>query len=172
MIYERYIFNSCKQESSENTGAYLARLRKLAATCEYGVPLDEMLRDRIVIGIADNQIWARLLRESKLTLRKALEICRSSKQANLHLQQVDSGSETTHCVKSRGKQGMTKPKSQTTAFICNCLFCGTSHNRGRCPAYGATCAKCYKKNHRTEQCRANEDDKVGARPKYDQKTKL
>ena len=148
MIYERYIFNSCKQENSESTDSYLARLCKLAATCDYGALLDEMLRDRIVIGVTDNQIHARLLRESKLTLQKALEICRSSEQANLHLQQMDPGSEATNYV--RGKQGKNKPgkprqKSEKSTYICNCLFCGNSHDRGRCPAYGVTCTKCHKK---------------------------
>ena len=102
VIYERYIFNSCKQDNSENIESYLARLCKLAATCEYGALLDEMLRDRIVIGISDNQIQARLLRESKLTLQKALVICRSSEQANLHLQQMDPA-ESAHYIKGTRK---------------------------------------------------------------------
>ena len=172
VIYERYIFNSCKQEKSENIETYLARLRKLAATCEYGAFLDEMHRDGILIGITDNQIRARLLRESRLILQKALEICRSSEQANLHLQQMDLTPETTHYLKSKSKRGMTKQKSEKTALIRNCLFCGTSHNRGKCPAYGVTCTKCHKKNHLAEQCRASKDERAGARHKQEQKTKL
>ena len=90
-----------------------------------------MLRDRIIIGIADNQIRARLLRESRLILQKALEICQSSEQVNLHLQQMDLTPETTHYLKTKSKRGMTKKKSEKTALIRNCLFCGTSHNRGK-----------------------------------------
>ena len=41
---------------------YLNRLHKLASTCKYGELLDEMLRDRLVIGIRNNPTRARLLR--------------------------------------------------------------------------------------------------------------
>ena len=40
----------------------------------HGQFLDELLRDRIVCGIADYRIQCRLLSESDLTLQKALEI--------------------------------------------------------------------------------------------------
>ena len=42
--------------------------------CEYGQILDEMIRDRIVCRIADDRIQRRLLSESDLTLKKAVEI--------------------------------------------------------------------------------------------------
>ena len=170
VIYERYIFNSCKQENTENIESYLARLRKLAATCEYGALLDEMLRDRIVIGISDNQIPARLLRESKLTLQKALEICRSSEQANLHLQQMDPA-ESAHYIKGKGKpQSRKQSKQKSEDIIRSCLFCGKSHTRGRCPAYGTTCSICNKKNHLLERCRAKSAG-ASTRPKYEQQSK-
>ena len=170
VIYERYIFNSCKQENTENIESYLARLRKLAATCEYGALLDEMLRDRIVIGISDNQIRARLLRESKLTLQKALEICRSSEQANLHLQQMDPA-ESAHYIKGKGKpQSSKQSKQKSEDIIRSCLFCGKSHTRGRCPAYGTTCSICNKKNHLPERCRAKSAG-ASTRPKYEHQNK-
>ena len=170
VIYERYIFNSCKQENTKNIESYLARLRKLAATCEYGALLDEMLRDRIVIGISDNQIRARLLRESKLTLQKGLEICRSSEQANLHLQQMDPA-ESAHYIKGKGKlQSRKQSKQKTEGIIRSCLFCGKSHTRGRCPAYGTTCSICNKKNHLPERCRAKSAG-ASTRQKYEHQSK-
>ena len=54
IIYERYIFSTTNQEKDEKLDVYLTRLRKLIATCDYGTLHDEMLRDRLVIGIHDN----------------------------------------------------------------------------------------------------------------------
>ena len=50
------MFNSTKQEAKEPIGTYLARLRKVAATCKFGEMQDEMLRDQIMIGVSDNGI--------------------------------------------------------------------------------------------------------------------
>ncbi|XP_038055836.1 uncharacterized protein K02A2.6-like [Patiria miniata] len=91
VVYTRFMFNSCKQEPKENIDTFLNRLRKLTTTCNYGALLDEMLRDRQVIGGVGNSIRARLLRESSLTLQKAIDICRSSEQAAIHLQHTFKG---------------------------------------------------------------------------------
>jgi hypothetical protein len=36
-----------------------------------------------------------------------------------------------------------------------CKFCGRSHARGRCPAYGKTCSKYARKNHFAVVCRSS-----------------
>ena len=51
LVYERYVFNTCVQQSEETIQSYVTRLRKLAATCEYGALTDELIRDRLVIGL-------------------------------------------------------------------------------------------------------------------------
>ena len=53
-IYERYVFNSRFQQASEGFDQFMNEMRKLTATCKYGVLEDEMLRDRIVIGFRAN----------------------------------------------------------------------------------------------------------------------
>ena len=72
------MFNCFKQKQGAMIDTYLAKLRRLAATCNYDTLLDEMLRDRVVIAVSDNQTRARLFRKSNLKLQKALEFCRSS----------------------------------------------------------------------------------------------
>ena len=42
-IYERYVFNSRSQKPGESFDQFLAELRKLAATCQFGAFEDEML---------------------------------------------------------------------------------------------------------------------------------
>ena len=53
IIYERYLYNSTIQETDESFDRFLNRLREHISHCKYAA-LEEMLRDRIVIGIDDN----------------------------------------------------------------------------------------------------------------------
>ena len=70
-IFERYVFNSATQEEEESSEQYFARLRKLAASCRYEELSDELIRDRLVIGVRDHNVRKRLLRENRLTLQTA-----------------------------------------------------------------------------------------------------
>ena len=70
-IYKRFSFNSCVQ-GKDTFDVFVSKLRQLAASCAYGALKEELIRDRIVIGIAGNALRARLLREKDLTLDKAI----------------------------------------------------------------------------------------------------
>ena len=69
-IYERYQFNKRDQESGESVDSYVAALRTLAKTCNYGSLLDSLIRDRIVVGIRDNGTRKPLLQEPKVTVAR------------------------------------------------------------------------------------------------------
>ena len=87
-VYERYMFNTCMQNVEEPIDRYVNRLRKQAATCEFGTLTDELMiiRDRLVLRIRDESTQLRLLKEDKLDLNKALHICRSNEIASSQLQ--------------------------------------------------------------------------------------
>ena len=91
-----------------------------------------MIRDRIVFGISDDQTRARLLRESKLDLDKALEFCRASEITNKQLKNIHT--ERTESL------NYTKTKQYDKKDVCK--YCGNSHNRGQCPAFGKICVIC------------------------------
>ncbi len=48
---------------------YVAELRRLAQSCNYGATLEQMLRDRIVCGINDDRIQRRLLADYVIIYR-------------------------------------------------------------------------------------------------------
>ena len=52
-IYEREKFNSRKQEPVK---VFITALHKLAKKCEYSALREEMLRDRIVVGIRNQRL--------------------------------------------------------------------------------------------------------------------
>jgi hypothetical protein len=53
-LYERYCFNKRDQEQGENIDTYVAALRTLVKTCNYGTLEEILIRDRIIIGIREN----------------------------------------------------------------------------------------------------------------------
>ena len=63
IIYERFCFNNRVQEADESISAYVAELRTIAKNCAHdGITPDEILRDRLVLGMSDDTMRERLLR--------------------------------------------------------------------------------------------------------------
>ena len=89
--YERFIFNSRDQKEGETIEQYITVLRTLAQSCNFCTCLKEtLLRDRVVLGVKDNSVRKKLLQERKLTLAKALDICRSSETTSKQLRNMIS----------------------------------------------------------------------------------
>ena len=81
-IVQQFHFISRVHKWGESVANYLAELRALAQYCNFGGMLEDMLRDRLVIGINDiNDLVLQrcLLAESRLTLKKAIEIALAHK---------------------------------------------------------------------------------------------
>ena len=50
VIAERYRLYSCSQAANESVSSFVANLKRLATTCNFGTHLNEALRDRFVCG--------------------------------------------------------------------------------------------------------------------------
>ncbi|KAL1478151.1 hypothetical protein MTO96_035179 [Rhipicephalus appendiculatus] len=61
IVTERYRFHRRDQGQSETIGEFVVKLKKLAATCEFGSFLEESLRDRLISGLRSEDIRCRLL---------------------------------------------------------------------------------------------------------------
>ena len=100
VIYERYLFGCCKQEEGETIDTFVTRLREKAATCEYGQLKDELIRDKIVLGIANESTRRRLLRGRDLTLITAIEICRAAELTEIRMRVMDMATaSSTHATR-------------------------------------------------------------------------
>ena len=83
VTYERFKFNSRKQETNESFEEYLSTLRYMLRTCAYcGNCSDGLLRDRILLGVHSPEAQKQLLQERNLTLVRAIDICRSCENAD------------------------------------------------------------------------------------------
>ena len=79
VIISRFNFNSRTRQSHESVADFIAQLRQLSEYCNFGTNLNDMLRDRLVVGINNDTIQERLLAEVDLTFEQAYNLAISSK---------------------------------------------------------------------------------------------
>ena len=78
-IVQRFKFNTRSRAPGESIAAYITALRQVAEHCQYGANLKEMLRDRLVCGVAHEATQKRLLAEKDLTFDKAYTLALQSR---------------------------------------------------------------------------------------------
>ena len=135
VIYERYIFRTTQQEPNETISEYVTKLRRLAASCDFGTLKEDMIRDRIVIGTSDEEVRSRLLRNPSLNLNTCIEMCRSSELARMQLQKIapvrrhPMAEENVHWTSNKRRQTNDKDGDQ-------CQYCGGGRHisKEKCPA--------------------------------------
>ena len=103
VIYERYKFYSRPQNSGESVADYIAGLKALAHACDFGTTLTDMLRDRFVMGLANETTQQLLLMEADLTFNKAVDMA-TARGATLRDVQAMGGG-TVHNIKSQSNSG-------------------------------------------------------------------
>ena len=154
----------------------------LAEHCGFGQLHDELIRDRIVVGIRDVALSEKMQMDSKLDLQKAVNSARQSKavkkqQATLRgtptstdntVDAVRRAKSQQRATSSRGhRQGdrsqyaqqRSTTRSSTIRNSTNkntCSRCGKSpmHPKQQCLAREAICHHCSKKGHFKSMCRS------------------
>ena len=88
VTHERYVFNRRVQDSGETFDAFLADLRRLVRTCDFGTLEESIIRDRIVIGIREDSTRRKLLQTRKLDLQAAIDACKANEIATRQLRAI------------------------------------------------------------------------------------
>ena len=151
--YERYQFNKRDQELNEFIDSYVAVLRNLAKTYNYGTLEENLILDRIVMGIRENSTRKRLLQESELTLNRCIDICRANESTAIQLKAIGN-EEDVNVMKKKPSHSYKGAKKRVSKDI-DCKYCGRKHIRKKadCPAWGKSCSKCGMQNHFAVKCR-------------------
>lgn len=150
VIYERFVFGSASQEPNESIDQYVCRLRHLASSCKYDTLESELIRDRIVLGVADVSLRKKLLGDGKLTLSTAIDLCRAHEATNKQFQKMSIQCEVEESIVNKTySQGKNQSSSKKS-----CIYCGNFHvwKKASCPAYGKTCQSCGRPNHFAVVC--------------------
>ena len=65
--------NKRVQEPGESAESFISAVYKLSENCQYGTLQEEMIRDRLVVGIRHNGLSEKLQMDSNLTLQNLEE---------------------------------------------------------------------------------------------------
>ena len=68
VIYERAEFNMRSQKEEEPVDSFITDLYALAEFCNFGNLRDELIRDKLIVGILDKQLSEKLQLDVDLTL--------------------------------------------------------------------------------------------------------
>ncbi|RLJ22759.1 hypothetical protein DJ031_00295 [bacterium endosymbiont of Escarpia laminata] len=115
VIYERYRFNNRNQAVDETISAYVTDLRTIAKNCAHeDITPDEIIRDRLVLGLRDDKMRERLLRMNDLTLEKAIDICKAAEQTSAQLQVMQGATQDVSFIRKRQtRQAASTPHNRT-----------------------------------------------------------
>jgi hypothetical protein len=80
VLFETFRFGSRKQESGETIDCFVTALRRLAEGCEFA-DKDRRIRDQVVLGMKDDRVRERILREANPDLKKVVDYVRASETA-------------------------------------------------------------------------------------------
>lgn len=166
-------FNRRKQAKGEAVDVFIQDLYQMAELCNYGALKDELIRDRIVVGVLDDSLSDRLQAKDDLTLDQAVKLARQSEArkqdrgivrgdndtaagANVDFVQKKGKPKQKFRKKQKpgpGKQPAPQQPNRTDSQTGRCPWCGgDKHFRKMCPAKDALCGRCGKRGHFSKVC--------------------
>lgn len=160
IIYERVKFNTRTQQDGESVEDFVTALHALASTCDYGGLREDLIRDRLVVGIQDHKVSRTLQLDPDLKLQKALLVARQHETINQQLAELHRVREQdVHHIQSQRstrQMGKNVPSPENRSNVPKpCGWCGRNrHSRTACPAKDAVCRKCEKRGHFEAVCRS------------------
>jgi len=175
-IHERSTFNKSEQQPGQSVEAFVRALHEQAILCDFGDQKNDLIRDRLVVGLLDKEIGLELQLLKKLTLEEAIEKARNSEMVKGQVKFVDEvhhyrpttrgrgrGRGAPHVSRSGhrgghrgGQRGSHRGSGQSYGTKSNCGNCGkpTHKDKSNCPARNDKCHKCQKVGHWSRLCRS------------------
>lgn len=143
-------------------------MKELASTCVFGDLAEDLIRDKLILGIKEVNIKDKLLSESNLNLEKALEICKIAETTSKQIQSLSGKSDeqveevnmirrqarqasAAHSYQNRATQkqnGYYNDRKKTKNMVDNHKRIKLSNDRNK---YINNCNKC-KSSHLVGKC--------------------
>ena len=138
--YSRFKFFTHRQEPGQTFDDYLTEMRKLSSDCHLFKLRKSSLRDMLIIGLNDQSLEERLMRESNLDLTKTIDTCRTIEVISSYAHAIQNGNPLAEFdvneIRKRSLQHKTQLRTQYSEIINKYKFFSYLHERGSCPAYG------------------------------------
>ena len=122
-----------KQSQCQSVDAYMSQLRLALPECKFKNDSDDLLKDQFIFGIHNKEIQDHLLGE----------ICETDNSMSNHCMRPGKLNQNWN----KGKLlGIVIPDclvdvnavKKKVRFHKDCDYCGHSHDKGNCPAFGKT----------------------------------
>ncbi|XP_049886791.1 uncharacterized protein LOC126381339 isoform X1 [Pectinophora gossypiella] len=160
LFAERHHFHSATQRVGEEYAHWAARVRRLSTDCEFGSVVDEMLRDRFILGMQPGAERNKLfLEEPKaLTLNKALDIAVSVHSARQAARQSESAPAASAVGTAQAQLALADVYrvAASSSSGVQCDVCGyKNHNAEKCRFKGYKCKNCGLKGHLKRMCKSD-----------------
>ena len=111
----RYRFYTRSQKPNETMPQFIAGLRQLGENCNFA-ELNNMLRDRLVVGCREAAIQRKLLGEPSLTFEKALNIATAMEMASKDVEKIKAISQPESQSTSSQVNKMQPPRRQKQKY--------------------------------------------------------
>ena len=163
--FEKHKFHEAKQEPEESIDAFVTRLRKLAEYCDFGVSLNDHVRDIVISKCRSTKFRERLLVESDVALEKDLEISSLMENADRRSQAIKASNSSSsrngvvypvnrvHKSKASGatveRNYLVRQSSSVNIQVKSCYRCRhPGHLANDCTVTkGKKCDNCQKAGH-------------------------
>lgn len=179
VICNKYRFQTRIQADTETFDQFVTELKLMVRDCNYERH-EEMVQDRIVIGVKSHKIREKLINVgSDLTLQKALDIARLHEQSTYQARQISGEDTSVHVIHNKPHSTQPKSAQQSTGNprkavythkrqpqqpkpkwhhgkpqqMNKCSRCGYEHSTSVCPAKGNRCHKGGQPDHFARKCR-------------------
>ncbi|XP_064463655.1 uncharacterized protein K02A2.6-like [Ornithodoros turicata] len=176
-------FHKRDQLPSESISQYVTELRSIAKECNFGtpaatnlqttaesgdavarpadpvpasdtsLPLNVMLRDRLICGVRDPALQQRLLTERNITFERALDLALAAESA-LNQQAHIKGMGDSQQINAMAKKVPNKKRKKDRQHSQPCFRCDGQHDPSGCRFRDAVCHFCKKKGHIEKACRS------------------
>ena len=140
--YARFQLGDLQQEEDESLTKYFARIREFDKKCEYHDENDA-IRDRLIKTMRNRRIRVKAIRQC-WTLQEILDEAAIDEETN---------QQATEMEKKISHEEKDVKRVEETPASKPCGRCGRKHTQ-KCPAFGATCTACGKRNHYANVCRS------------------
>ncbi|UYV65080.1 hypothetical protein LAZ67_3003056 [Cordylochernes scorpioides] len=152
VVYEWALFGLRSQRPEETINEFVTVLHRISEHCEYANLREEIIRDRIVLGVKDRKLEEELMLNENLTLAKAVENARQWEAVDTTRKVAKQKPKTSGHGKDNGR--LTPRQTDSAKEIDEGIkipTCGTTKHhyryRDKCPVKDKVCGKCAKKGH-------------------------
>ena len=139
------------QNEAQTIGQYVAELRRLASTCEFGTFLKEALRDQFICGVKSTSIQQRLLSEDR-DFDKAVTLALSIESADAEVSRIH-GTGTSSEVQAINRQTQGPKSNGARGKREKCARCNNYHGQRQCRFIDYVCNYCKEPGHIARACK-------------------